>query len=108
VRQSRCACEGTDRQNAPPGFVRLTWQRAPHLANARRCRANPESRFRRFNSSPEVIHLVVLTYVRFPLSLPNVEDVLFERRIEVYHQSLHQILTDSDADCRAERPPYSA
>ena len=34
----------------------------------------PASPFRYFNSSPEVIRLVVLMYVRFPLSLRNVED----------------------------------
>jgi len=39
----------------------------------------PASPFRYFNSSPEVIRLVVLMYVRFPLSLRNVEDLLFER-----------------------------
>jgi putative transposase len=32
--------------------------------------------FRYFNSSPEVIRLVVMMYVRFPLSLRNVEDLL--------------------------------
>jgi len=31
--------------------------------------------FRYFNSSPEVIRLVVMMYVRYPLSLRNVEDV---------------------------------
>ena len=36
----------------------------------------PASPFRYFNSSPEVIHLVVMMYVRFPLSLRNVEDLL--------------------------------
>jgi putative transposase len=39
----------------------------------------PQSPFRYFNSSPEVIRLVVMMYVRFPLSLRNVEDLLFER-----------------------------
>ena len=29
----------------------------------------PPSPFRRFNSSPEVIRLVVMMYVRYPLSL---------------------------------------
>jgi hypothetical protein len=38
----------------------------------------PQS-FRRFNSSLEVIRLVVLMYVRVPLSLRSVEDLLFER-----------------------------
>ena len=33
----------------------------------------------RFHSSPEVIRLVVLLYVRFPLSLRNVETLLFAR-----------------------------
>lgn len=32
----------------------------------------PVSPFRYFNSSPEVIRLVAMTYVRFPLSLRNV------------------------------------
>jgi hypothetical protein len=35
--------------------------------------------FRYFNSSPEVIRLVVMMYVRYPLSLRNVEDLLAER-----------------------------
>ena len=39
------------------------------------------SPFRYFNSSPEVIRLVVMMYVRFPLSLRNVEVLLFERGI---------------------------
>lgn len=34
----------------------------------------PASPFRYFNSSPEVIRLVMM-YVRFPLSLHNVEDL---------------------------------
>jgi putative transposase len=38
-------------------------------------RSKPKSDpFRYFNSSPEVIRLVVIMYVRFPLSLRNVED----------------------------------
>jgi len=35
--------------------------------------------FRIFNSSPEVIRLVVMMYVRYPLSLRNFEDLLAER-----------------------------
>lgn len=37
-----------------------------------------DSPFHYFNSSPEVIRLVVMMYVRFPLSLRNAEDLLFE------------------------------
>ena len=54
----------------------------------RRSRAKPPSPFRCFNSSPEVIRLVVLMYVRFPLSLRNVEDLLFERGIDVSHETI--------------------
>ncbi len=37
--------------------------------------------FRYFNSSPKVIRLAVMMYVRYPLSLRNVEDLLSERGI---------------------------
>ena len=47
------------------------------------CMSKSDNPFRYFNSSPEVIRLVVMLYVRFPLSLRNVEDLLFERGIEV-------------------------
>ena len=35
--------------------------------------------FRYFNSSPEIIRLTVMMYIRYPLSLRQVEDILFER-----------------------------
>jgi len=41
--------------------------------------SKPANPFRYFNSSPEVIRLVPMMYTRFPLSLRNVEDLLFER-----------------------------
>ncbi len=47
-----------------------------------------ENPFRYFNSSPEVIRLVVMMYVRFPLSLRNVEDLLFERGIDICHETV--------------------
>ena len=50
-------------------------------------RALPPSPSRRFNSSPEGIRLVVMMYVRFPLSLRNVEDLLAERGIDVCHET---------------------
>ena len=50
----------------------------------------PVSPFRYFNSSPEVIRLVVMMYVRFPLSLRNVEDLLFERGINICHETVRQ------------------
>ncbi|MEP0189746.1 MAG: hypothetical protein ABJP70_01280 [Erythrobacter sp.] len=48
----------------------------------------PASPFRYFNSSPEIIRLVVMMYVRFPLSLQNVEVLLFERGIDVCHETV--------------------
>ena len=48
----------------------------------------PHNPFRYFNSSPEVIRLVVMMYVRFPLSLRNVEDLLFERGIDICHETV--------------------
>ena len=48
----------------------------------------PANPFRYFHSSPEVIRLVVMMYVRFPLSLRNVEDLLFERGIDICHETV--------------------
>src|ERR1700748_2955858 len=39
--------------------------------------------FRWFDSSPEVIRLVVMMYVKYPLSLRNVEDLLHEGGIDI-------------------------
>ena len=44
--------------------------------------------FRYFNSSPEVIRLTVMMYVRYPLSLRQVEDLLFERGIDICHETV--------------------
>ena len=44
--------------------------------------------FRYFNSSPEVIRLAVMLYVRFPLSLRQVEDLLHERGIDVSYETV--------------------
>jgi putative transposase len=48
----------------------------------------PKNLFRYFNTSPEIIRLAVMMYVRFPLSLRNVEDLLHERGIDVCHESV--------------------
>ena len=44
--------------------------------------------FRCFNSSPEIIRLAVMMYVRFPLSLRQVEDLLHERGIDICHETV--------------------
>ncbi len=48
----------------------------------------PPSPFRWFDSSPEVIRLVVMMYVKYPLSLRNVEDLLFERGVDICHETV--------------------
>ncbi len=47
-----------------------------------------KSPFRYFNSSPEIIRLVVMMYVKYPLSLRNVEDLLAERGIDICHETV--------------------
>ena len=44
--------------------------------------------FRYFNSSPEVIRLAVMMYIRYPLSLRQVEDLLFERGIDISRETV--------------------
>ena len=46
--------------------------------------------FRYFKTSPEIIQLAVMMYVRFPLSLRNVEDLLHERGIDICHESVRK------------------
>ena len=43
---------------------------------------------RYFNSSPEVIRLTAMMDIRYPLSLRQVEDALFERGIDVCHETV--------------------
>ena len=49
------------------------------------------SPFMCFKTSPEIIRLAVMLYVRFPLSLRNVEDLLHERGVDVSHERSCQI-----------------
>ena len=44
--------------------------------------------FRYFKTSPEIIRLAVMMYVRFPLSLRNVEDLLHERGIDICYETV--------------------
>ena len=44
--------------------------------------------FKYFNSSPAVIRLAVMMYIRYPLSLRNVEDILHERGIDITHETV--------------------
>jgi putative transposase len=44
--------------------------------------------FRYFKTSPEIIRLAVMMYVRFPLSLRRVEDLLHERGVDISHETV--------------------
>ena len=39
----------------------------------------------------EVIRLMVMIYIRFPLSLRNVEDLLFERGIDICNERISRM-----------------
>lgn len=41
-----------------------------------------------FKTLPEIIRLAVMMYVRYPLSLRNVEDLLHERGIDITHETV--------------------
>ena len=44
--------------------------------------------FRYFKTSPDIIRLAVMMYIRFPLSLRQVEDLLHERGIDICHETV--------------------
>lgn len=46
------------------------------------------SPFRYFRASPEIIQLAVMMYVRFPVSLRNVEDLLHVRGIDISYETV--------------------
>ena len=46
------------------------------------------SPFRYFKTSPEIIRLAVMLYVRYPFSLRKVEDLFHERGIEISHETV--------------------
>ena len=66
------------------GIVRRNWLIRRQQTHA--FRNNLDQPFRYFKTSPEVIRLAVMMYVRFPLSLRNVEDLLHERGINISHK----------------------
>lgn len=84
-----------------PPHIQL-YQRAPQLENSGiikgmagalsdrqpRRMSKAENPFRYFRSSSEKIRSVVMLYVRFPLSLRNVEGLLFERGYNFCHETV--------------------
>jgi len=64
--------------------------------------------FRYFNSSPEVIRLVVMMYVRYPLSPRQVEDILFERGIDICHETVRFCVKIPRRHCQSNSTSMSA
>ncbi len=48
-------------------------------------KSNP---FKYYKSSPEIIKLAIMLYVRYPLSLRQVEDILHHRGIDITHETI--------------------
>jgi len=44
--------------------------------------------FKYYKTSPEIIKLAVMYYIRYPLSLRQVEDILHERVIDICHETI--------------------
>ncbi len=71
--------------------------------------------FRYFKTSPEIIRLAVMMYVRYPLSLRQVEDILHERVIDVSYETVRTwwnrfgpLIAAEIRKKRAAIPHYSA
>jgi len=47
-----------------------------------------ENPFKYFKTSPKIIRLAVMYYVRYPLSFRQVEDILNERGIDISHETI--------------------
>ena len=54
------------------------------------------SPFKYFKTSPEIIRLAVMMYVQFPLSLRNVEDLLYERGVDASHEAALKVIGNVD------------
>ena len=73
---------------APDGGQGQRDELAIDLAAAYPAEMSKPNPFRYFRTSRAIIRLAVMMYVRFPLSLRNVEDLLHERGIDVSHDSV--------------------
>ena len=44
--------------------------------------------FKYYKTSPEIIKMAIMYYIRYPLSLRNVEDIPHERGIDICHETV--------------------
>jgi len=75
------AADGSGQSQSNPARDQLTFA-LPYPA-----RMTKRDPCKYFKTSREIIRLAVMMYVRFPLSLRNVEDLLHERGIDVSHEA---------------------
>ena len=57
-----------------------------------------------FKPSPEIIRLAVMMYVRFPLSLRNVADLLREQSVVMSQENCTVLVASFSADVRCVDP----
>ena len=69
------------------GSVRGNWLVQGRLASYRLIMTKSDI-FKYFKTSPPIIRLAVMMYVRYPLSRRNLEDLLHERGIEISHETV--------------------
>jgi len=69
------------------GLCQRKWLAASAGADSLGWMSNPRI-FRTVKTSPEIIRLAVMMYVRYPLSLRNVEDLLHERGIDITYETV--------------------
>jgi|GEM_PF-1550552 hypothetical protein len=56
-----------------------------------------ENPFKYFKTSPEIIRLAVMYYIRYPLSFRQVEDILHERGIDICYETARVWVNRFDA-----------
>jgi hypothetical protein len=71
----------------PSGTIRQKFVSSRTPADSLESMSDPRI-FRDFKTSPEIIRPAVMMYVRSPLSLRNVEDLLHERGIDITHETV--------------------
>ena len=69
------------------GSVRRTWLERGRAVSYL-LPMTKHSPFKYVKISPEIIRLAVMMYIRFPLSLRNVDDLLHQRGIDICHETV--------------------
>ena len=91
------------------GLVTAIWTRRPRLRFA--SQRDDENRYHGYRFPPEIIQQAIWLYLRFTLSLRDVEDLLAERGITISYETVRRWVTHFGptiaADLRKRRPKPS-